>query len=421
VGMSPKQPPTPPERTPDRPLTDARVRACKPRGRPFKLFDKGTAGLFLWVSPGGAKRWRMRYWFGGKERTYSIGRYPSIKLSEARQAVADARTLLEHGQDPVRTKQAERAALLARTVTFRKVAEEWLSKRSSGWSESYQTAMVDRLTANVYPWLGDRPIGEIAPVEILTVLRRMESRGALELAHRLHQIISSVFRYAVATGIVAGDPASPLKGAIAPVSVTHHAALTKPAEVGELLRAVAGYRGSFVVKAALQLLPLTLARPGELRLARWDEFDLVDGAIWRVPASRMKQRREHLVPLSKQALAILRELQPLSGDGGLVFPGERKGRPLCENALNVALGALGYKSKMTSHGFRALSSTLLNELGHDRDVIEAALAHKRPGVRGVYDRGDRLEARREMLQSWSDYLDGLKAGGKVVALHSRKR
>jgi integrase len=269
----------------------------------------------------------------------------------------------------------------------------------------------------VFPWLGGRPVGEISAAELLTVLRRVESRGALETAHRIHQVYGQVFRYAIATGRAQRDPSADLRGALPPVQEKHHAALTDPKQVGALMRSINGYQGSFVVRCAMRLASLAFVRPGELRRAEWSEFDL-DGGTWRIPAARMKMPTEHLVPLSRQAAEILRELHPLTGAGRYVFPGARTaGRPMSENAITAALRRMGYeRTQMTAHGFRTLASTLLNEMGWPADAIERQLAHaERDGVRDAYNRAEYLAERRRMMQAWADYLNALANEGSVAS------
>ena len=274
-----------------------------------------------------------------------------------------------------------------------------------------------RLERDVFPWLSTRPAREITPLELLSVLRRVEGRGTLETAHRIHQVCGQVFRYAIATGRAQRDPCTDLRGALPPVPPSHHAALTRPADVGALLRAINGYRGSFVVQCALRLAPLVFVRAGELRRAEWSEFDLA-AAVWRIPAARMKMRQEHLVPLARQAVELLQQLQPITGSGRYVFPSARTAvRPMSENAVTAALRRMGYeRGEMTGHGFRTVASTLLNELGWPGDVIERQLAHaERDNVRNAYNRAEYWAERQRMMQSWADYLGGLAGTGTVMA------
>jgi integrase len=401
-------------------LTDAKVRNAKPELKPRKLFD--GRGLFLLVTPSGGKWWRFKYRFGGKAKTLSLGIYPDVGLGEARERRESARKLLSSGFDPGVERKAAKAAQVAEvareTGTFERVACEWFAKHATGWAPGHAATVIRRLERDVFPWLGGRPVGEIAAVELLEVLRRVETRGALETAHRIKQICGQVFRYSIATGRASRDPSADLRGALPPVREKHHAALTKPADVAALVRSINGYQGSFVVRCALRLAPLVFVRPGELRTAEWSELD-VDGAIWRIPAAKMKLRTEHLVPLSRQAVEILSELRPLTGAGSYVFPSARTtSRPMSENAITAALRRIGYeRGQMTGHGFRTLASTLLNELGWSGDAIERQLAHaERDGVRDAYNRAEYLTERRHMMQAWADYLDSLTNRDIVIPL-----
>jgi len=402
-------------------LSDTAIRQVKSGPKPRKLFDSG--GMYLLVTPSGGKWWRFKYRSGGKERLLALGTYPEVGLKQARERRDQARKQIAAGIDPGVERKAAKAALVQRGVeTFEAVAREWFEKFSATWAPSHAKTVIRRLERDVLPWLGGRPVGEITAVELLTVLRRVESRGALETAHRIHQVCGQVFRYAIATGRAQRDPSADLRGALPPVQEKHHAALTEPKQVGALMRAIADYRGSFVVRCALRLAPLVFVRPGELRKAEWSEFDL-DATTWRIPAERMKMRTEHLVPLSCQAVEVLRELHPLTGTGRYVFPNARTAaRPLSENAVLAALRRMGYsRGEMTGHGFRSLASTLLNELGWPADAIERQLAHaERDGVRDAYNRAEYLAERKRMMQSWADYLDALKAGVNVSLIHGAK-
>jgi integrase len=396
-------------------LADVKIRNAKPDVKPRKLFD--GRGLFLLLTPSGGKWWRFKYRFGGKAKTLSLGIYPDVGLREARERRDEARKLLAAGVDPGVERKAAKAAVVARaTGTVELVAREWFEKYSPIWAPGHAATVIRRLERDVFPWLGGRPVGEIVAIELLEVLRRVEARGALETAHRIKQICGQVFRYAIATGRASRDPSADLRGALPPVKETHHAALTKPVEVAALLGAINGYRGSFVVRCALRLAPLVFVRPGELRKAEWAEIDL-DGAVWRIQAERMKLRREHLVPLSQQAVEALRELRPLTGNGRYVFPSARTiARPISENAITAALRRMGYEQgTMTTHGFRTTASTLLNELGWPADAIERQLAHaERDTVRGAYNRAEFLTDRRRMMQAWADHLDRLTGGGTII-------
>lgn len=398
------------------PLSDVKIRNAKPKEKGYKLSD--GQGLYLLVTTSGGKLWRLDYSHNDKRKTLALGSYPEITLADARQRRDDARKLLANGVDPGKVKKAQKIALIAESENgFEVVAREWHGKFSSSWSKIHSDTTLRRLQADVFPVLGTLPIGEIKPPELLSMLRRIESRGALETAHRIKTICGQVFRYAVATGRAERDPAADLKGALPPYKKSHLAAITEPKEVAALLRAIDGYQGSFVVKCALQLAPLTFVRPGELRHAEWSEIDF-DAAEWNIPAERMKMKVAHLVPLSAQAVVILRELQALTGRGIYLFPCSRSFvRPMSNNAVNAALRRMGFdKDTMTGHGFRAMARTILDEVLQVRpDFIEHQLAHavKDPNGR-AYNRTSHLAERRRMMQTWADYLDGLKAEAKVI-------
>jgi integrase len=338
-----------------------------------------------------------------------------VSLKRAREKRDEARSLIADGVDPSLKRQAEK---LAHADTFEAIAREWLAKQPF----TEKTLEKAEWTFNdlIFPFIGSRPIKSITAPDVRTsVLRRLESRGKHETAHRTKQRIGQVFRYAIATGRAERDVTADLRGALAPVVTTNHAAVTEPAKIGELLRAIDGYHGQPATEAALKLAPLVFVRPGELSAATWAEFDL-DGAEWRIPEERMKMREYHLVPLSRQAVTILRDLHPVTGPDGYVFPGLRDpNRPMSENALTAALRRMGYTGdEMTAHGFRSIASTALNELGYEPDVIELQLAHReRNKVRAAYNRAQQLPKRRAMMQAWADYLDGLKASGNVVPIH----
>jgi len=354
------------------PLTETKVRTIKPSGKPLKLFDGG--GLFLLVTPSGGKLWRLKYRFGGIEKLLTIGTYPQTSLVQARKNRDDARVLLEKGIDPGETKRAQKASETQETETFEVIAREWHTKFSSSWAQSHGSKIIRRLELYVFPWLGNRPIRLITAPELLTVLRRIESKGTLETAHRTQQNCSQVFRYAVATGRAERDPSADLRGAIPPASGKHFASITDPKEIGGLLRSIDSYRGSIVTRCALQLAPLVFVRPGELRHAEWSEMDL-DAAEWRIPAEKMKSGVLHIVPLSRQALEVLREIQPLTGHGRYVFPSPRTDkRPMSSNAVLSALRRMGYaKDEMSGHGFRSMASTLLNEQAWNREPSNGSL------------------------------------------------
>jgi integrase len=405
------------------PLTDIKVRTVKPKEKPFKITDGD--GLFLLINPNGSKWWRFKYRFDGKEKLLSFGTYPDVSLSDARDKRTAARRQVAAGIDPGEARKAlkaSRAESLANS--FEVVAREWHGRYSSSWTTMYSERVLDRLQRDAFPWIGPRPIAEIKAPDVLAILRRVESRGALESAHRLRTIIGQVCRYAVATGRAERDPTGDLKGALPPKIRKHFASMTDPKYVAPLLRAIDGYEGSFVVKCAMRLAPLLFVRPGELRQAEWSEIDL-DAAEWNIPAVKMKMSNAHLVPLSRQAIEILKELRPLTGESRYVFPSGRSfARPMSENAILAALRRMGYgKDEMTGHGFRAMARTILDEVLQVRpDFIEHQLAHavKDPNGR-AYNRTAHIAERRKMMQLWADYLDGLKTGAKVIPITKTKQ
>jgi len=401
------------------PLTDVKVKNAKPREKPHKLSDE--RGLYLLVTPAGGKWWRFDYRFAGRRKTLSLGTYPDVSLQKARKKREAAREQVAAGTDPSQVRKAEKLAQ-ASAESFEAIALEWHARCSPNWSDKYATKVLARLKANVFPWVGKKAAMDIEPPELLAVLRRMESRGAVDTARRVRMHCGQVFRYAIATGRAQRDPAADLKGAIVPPRVIHFPTITDPRAVGALLRAIDEFSGHFATKCALRLAPLLFVRPGELRQAEWAEFDL-DAAEWRIPASKMKMAVAHIVPLSEQAVAILRELHPLTGRGRYVFPSVRSAkRPMSENTLNAALRRLGYtKDEITAHGFRSMASTLLHEQGWPSDVIERQLAHaERNNVKAAYNRAQHLSERRKMMQSWADYLDALRSGADVVTLDPAK-
>jgi len=400
------------------PLTDVAVRNAKPGPKTIRLRD--DRGLYLEISPRGGKWWRLRYMLKGKANMLSLGVYPDVSLKDARERRDEARKLIANGIDPSQARKDEKAEIAADAVTFEKVAREWFQKFKENWSSGHAARTMRRFEMDVFPWIGTRPVRDILAPELLATIRRIESRGAIETAHRTLQNCGQVFRYAVASGYADRDISADLRGAIPPTKEKHHASVTDPKDVAALLRTIEAYAGSFVTMCALRLAPMTFVRPGELRHAEWSEIDL-DKAEWRIPAEKMKMREQHIVPLSRQAVAILRELHPLTGAGKYVFPSVRtSARPMSENTVNAALRRLGYaKDEMTGHGFRSMASTLLNEMGWNRDAIERQLAHgERNAVRASYNFAEYLPERRRMMQAWADYLDKLKAGAKVTPMHA---
>lgn len=399
-------------------LTDAAIRRAKPTDKTQKLFD--GFGLFLEITPAGGRRWRQKYRFGGKEKLLAHGTYPTVTLAEARERRDEARKLLSRGLDPAEHRKAERAAGMERSGnTFEVIAREWLAKQT--WVPHYRVKVEAWFKNDIWPWIGGLPIAEITAPQFLQCAQRMENRGAIESAHRMLQNCGQVMRYAIATGRADRNPVTDLRGALKSPPERHHAAITDPKEIGGLLRAIDAYTGSLPTKIALQLAPLVFVRPGELRQAEWSEIDL-DAAEWNIPAGKMKMRLPHLVPLSSQAVELLRELEPLTASRSIyVFPGGRSARqPMSNNALTAALRRMGFdRDAMTAHGFRAMARTVLDEvLGFRPDVIEHQLAHAVKDANGrAYNRTSFLPHRREMMQAWADYLDALRAdtGGKVLA------
>lgn len=403
------------------PLSELKIRSAKPKEKFYKLAD--GEGLYLHVAETGGKLWRFRYRFEGKEKLLALGAYPAISLLDARQKRDEARRQLAHGIDPGAVRKAQKQAKIEDTETIEVIAREWHDKFKSKWTEGHAEKILRALERDVFPWIGTRPIKEIKAPELLTVLRRVESRGVLEGAHRIRGLCSQFFRYAVSTGRAERNPAQDLIGALSPAKEKHLAAITDPQKVRELLHAIDGYSGSYVMKLALQLSPLVFTRPGELRHMEWTEVDF-DNALWSIPAEKMKMREAHLVPLSRQAVKILEELKKLTGASQYAFPSGRTfDRPMSNNAVLAALRRMGYtKDEMTPHGFRAMARTILDEVLQVRpDFIEAQLAHRVLDPLGrSYNRTQHMTERRKMMQAWADYLDGLKQGAKVLPFRTVK-
>ncbi len=403
-------------------LSDTKCRSATSDGKPIRKLADGR-GMFLWVYADGRKSWRFRYQIGGKEKSLSLGSYPDVGLKAARAKREAARTLLDAGRDPSAERQADkRRQTLAFENSFQNVAEEWAKKRANTWVASHALDVKRRLEKNIYPALGLRPIAEIDAPELLAVVRKIESRGAHDLSHRVLSVCGQVFRYGVATGRCKSDPSKDLRGALTPHKKTKQAAV-RPEELPALLRAIAGYDeiGDKQTRLALQLLAKTFVRTNELIGAEWAEFDL-EGAMWTIPASRMKMKQEHLVPLSRQAIALFKEMKEIGGGSRFVFPGRNRDKPVSNNTMLFALYRLGYKGKMTGHGFRAVASTILNETGFRSDVIERQLAHgERDDVRAAYNRAEYLPERKKMMQQWSDYIDSVESTGAVIPIRSAKK
>ena len=392
-------------------LTDTFVKTRKANGTTQKHADGG--GLFLYITPEGKKSWRLGYRFMGKQKLLVIGPYPSIGLKEARERREEAKKLLLENIDPSTAKQeAKRIAANAANNSFQVIALEWLEKYSINWTSAYKKHILRRMEKYVFPSLGKRPIKSITAPELLESLRRAEDRGAGFMAHQALNECGRIFRYAIATGRAERDIAADLRGALTPRTYKHFSAITEPRAIGKLLHALSEYKGTFTLRCALRLSPFVFVRPNELALAEWKEIDFEKNE-WRIPGERMKMRQMHIIPLARQAVEILRELHQLSGQGRYVFPARgntEKDTPMNRISLVRALRKAGYsKEEMTQHGFRAMASTMLNELGYNRDWIERQLAHgERNSVRAAYNYAEYLPQRRRMMDEWANYLDTLR-------------
>jgi integrase len=412
--------------------SNATIKAVKPGDARSRLTDGAGLYLRLFVK-GGSHGWRFDYSLNGRRNTLSLGTYPRTGLSLARKKADEARKLVSAGIDPSTARKRARDEAVQRRATeqraaaglppidsFEAVAREWHGKNASTWAPSHSIKILRRLEQDVFPWIGSKPFDSIRPMELLTLLKRVEHRGAIETTHRVQQNCGQVFRYAVATGRAESDPSRDLRGALTPWKPEHYPTLTDARDVGRLLQDIEAYEGGFITKCAMKLSPLLFVRPGELRRAEWCEINL-DAAEWRIPASKMKGRVLHIVPLAEPAVAILRELQALTGKCRWVFPGVRtNGAPMSENTVNAALRRLGYdRTMITAHGFRGMASTLLHECGWPSDVIERQLSHaERNAVKAAYNHAEHLPARRKMMQAWADHLDSLRAAGTVVSLRA---
>jgi integrase len=401
-------------------LSAAECKNASSNGAGIRKLHDGD-GLYLWVYQDDRKYWRMRYWQAGKEKSLSLGVYPKVSLSDARKKREDLRQQLQADLDPsAERKAANLRKKLAAENSFEAVAREWHSKQLHIWGPRHAIAVNRHLENNIFPILGKRPISEIQAPELLQALRQIEARGSYDLAHRVLQVCGQVFRYGIATGRCSRNLSSDLRGALTPHRMQHQAAV-RPEELPDLLRAIAKYdeTGDKQTGLALQLLAQTFVRTNELIGAEWAEFDL-NNALWVIPARRMKMKSEHIVPLSRQVLAMLAELKEMSGGSRFVFLGRNRDKPISNNTMLFALYRLGYKGKMTGHGFRAVASTILNETGFKPDVIERQLAHcERNEVRGAYNRAEYLPERKRMMQHWADYLDGITHGANVLPLHGK--
>ena len=401
-------------------LTDIEIRKAKPGTHLVKLSDGG--GLQLWITPDGAKRWRLAYRIAGRQKTLAIGVYPATGLREAREARDEAKRLLAENRDPAFVKKLAKTVQAAKSGnTFEAIASELLDKKRREAKAERTLDKLEWLLSLARPSIGARPIAEITAPDVLSVLRAVESRGRHETARRLRATIGQVFRYAIATGRAEADPTGALKGALTTPTIHHRAAIIEPKAFGALLRAIAAYDGAPETRAALELLAITFVRPGELRAAEWVEFDL-DAAVWSIPAEKMKMKRPHRVPLAPRAIEILHGLQTMTGNGKFLFPSVRSAsRCMSENTINAALRRMGFtKDEMTGHGFRAVASTLLNEGGKwNADAIEAQLAHvENDAVRRAYHRADYWEERIRMMAWWANRCEELRMGGKVIPIRA---
>jgi len=403
-------------------LTNTAVKNARPKAKPYKLADGG--GLYLLVQPNGRKLWRMNYRYLTKQKTLAFGAWPEIELEDARDRRDKAKKLLAAGGDPSFERRKARAlAIDASANTFKTIAEEWVKKQEREGLADITLDKIRWLLGKAYGTIGNRPIDKISAQEVLTALRKVEASGRFESARRMRSVVSRVFRYGIATARANRDVAADLRGALVSPKPKHLAAITTPKEAGALMRAIEGYSGHAITLLALKMTPHVFVRPGELRRAEWDEFD-IEKKVWSIPAEKMKMRRPHRVPLSKQVMAILEELDALTGDGKYLFPSFRsRWRPMSENSINGALRRLGYgQEQMSAHGFRAMAATLLNEMGTwSADAIERQLAHQEAGVRRAYARGEYWDERVKMMQHWSDHLDTLRNGAQIITGRFPKR
>ena len=411
------------------PLTDSRIRTEKPTDKPKRLFDGG--GMYLEVSPAGGKLWRLKYRFGGKEKRLALGTYPETSLADARERREAARKLLAQGIDPGEQRKAVKAAGEERAAnSFEVIAREWLAVKQPEWTLGQYGKERDRLENHAFPRIGALPIANIGVAEIRPLLAHVVKQGHIEQAHRLRHQLSRVFRFAIATERAGRDPAADLRDTLPARQPKNHPTITDPAQVGELMRAIDGFTGTFPVKCALQLAPLWFCRPGEIRMAEWTHFDLDnEHPTYTVPPVNRKLKKAakenpttppHVVPLSRQALEILLELRHLTGRGRYLFPGARDPkRHMSDGAINAALARIGYKGIITGHGFRHMARTLLGEMGWSAEALERQLSHKEPGVAGVYNKAQHLPERRKVMQAWADYLEALRDGADVIAINSR--
>lgn len=398
-------------------LSDLAVRTAKASEKARKMTDE--KGMYLLIQPGGTKLWRMDYRFEGKRKTLALGTYPEISLAQARDKRDEARKLLAREIDPSAKRKLDKADRLeAQANTFEAIARDWMKVRGKEWSEGYAGKTKACMERHAFPVIGSKPIKNIISPELLGMLRAIENRGTVDMAHRIQQHCGAVFRYAISTGIANTDPTLSLHDALSTVKAKHYAALTDPKDFAELLRCIDEYRGEVTTKIAMLMLAYTFQRTKEIRFAEWSQFDF-EAALWRIPDHVMKMREAHIVPLSQQVIGYLKELRILTGSSRLLFPSTtNRDRPISENTVTYALARMGFKGRMTGHGFRSVASTILNEQGYRHDVIERQLAHaEKNQVRAAYNRAEYLPERKKMMQEWADYLGKLKQGANVIYIH----
>ncbi|CNI59011.1 tyrosine-type recombinase/integrase [Yersinia intermedia] len=394
-------------------LTDIKIKTAKPLDKPYKLADGG--GMYLLVKPNGSKYWRMKYRYAGKEKMLSIGVYPDTPLAEARQKRDEARKVLAADGDPAEVKKTEKLAQkLAVENTFEAIAREWHKSKADRWSLRYRDEIIDTFEKDIFPYVGKRPITEIKPMELLETLKRMEKRGALEKMRKVRQRCGEVFRYAIVTGRAEYNPAPDLASALTPPKRQHFPFLTAQ-ELPYFLKDLSGYTGSVITKTATKIIMLTGVRTQELRFARWQDIDF-DKGIWEIPAEVMKMKRPHIVPMSEEVIALFQSLKPITGSYPLVFIGRNDHRkPISKESINQVIELLGYKGRLTGHGFRHTMSTILHEQGYNSAWVETQLAHvDKNSIRGTYNHAQYLDGRREMMQWYSDYLENLADEGTIV-------
>lgn len=397
------------------PLTDAKLRALKPAAKPYKISD--SEGLHVLVTTSGSVLWRFAYRFGGKQKLLALGAYPLVPLIEARAKRLEAKRLLQGGKDPGQERKMEkRRQRVASGHTFEAVANEWFELRKDMWAKAYADRLRSRMDADLLPELGPRPIASIEPIEVLDVVRKVEQRDAVEMAKRIMQMASAIFRYGVATSRCPRDPTFDLRGALRPPKDIKSRSALSASELPEFLQRLTGYEGDQLTRLALELIVLTFVRTAELRFAKWAEFENLDGdePLWRIPAERMKMRRPHLVPLTSQAVGVLQKIRELSLEGDFVFPAPTRSRVISENTMLYALYRMGYHGRATVHGFRKTASTVLNEQHYNRDWIEMQLAHAEGSVRSIYNAAEWLPGRRDMMSWWANYLDRRRAEAEAA-------